>query len=192
MTDELRDDQGLTPETAADIAEGTIEAGPALPLEVELAEMHAELLRCQHELAESKDAFLRAHADFDNYRKRLRATSDQEFTRGSERVLADLLAIVDDFERALASVTDQSTVDSLTQGVTLIMRQLNALLERYGITPMTVDGHPFDPKYHDAVASIPTTDVPEHTILGVIQKGYHKGTDVFRPAKVAVAVTPEE
>lgn len=150
------------------------------------------LAKCQLELQEAKNALLRSHADFDNFRKRMRAEREQEFARGNDRVLVEVLSIVDDFERAIAAVNEKSTVESLQQGVDLIYRQLLSLLERYKITPMTVKGEHFDPKYHDAVARVNVNDVPEHTIVGEVQRGYCKGKEVFRPAKVAVAMPAEE
>jgi molecular chaperone GrpE len=80
----------------------------------------------------------------------------------------------------------------LRKGVELIHRQLAGLLERYGIAPMSVEGKPFDPKYHDAVARVATASAPEHSVVGEIQRGYLKNGEVFRPAKVAVAVSPDE
>lgn len=157
--------------------------------ELELLE---ELAKCQAELQETKNALLRSHADFDNFRKRMRTEREQEFVRGNDRVLGEVLAIVDDFERAIAAVNEQSTVESLQQGVELIYRQLMALLERYKIAPMTVMGETFDPKYHDAVARVNIDDVPEHTIVGEVQRGYYKEKEVFRPARVAVAMPAEE
>lgn len=192
MTDEPQAHQDLTPQTAADLDEATSDAGEPSEEMDEVQALRMALHHCTQELEEQKKAYVRAHADFDNFRKRLRAERDLEFGRGSDRVLNDLFPIVDDFERALSAVTDTSTVASVQQGVELIYRQLQNLLERYGLTPMTVQGQPFDPKYHDAVARVTTDAVPEHTIVGEIQRGYLKNGDVFRPAKVAVAVPPEE
>lgn len=193
MHDKQREHDDLNTQTAADIAEAVSAASEAQTTGQEDAlELRAALTQCEQELQEAKNNLLRAHADFDNFRKRMRAERDQEFARGSDRVLADMLTIVDDFDRALAAVGEQSTVESLQQGVSLIYRQLLNLLERYNITPMQVEGKPFDPKYHDAVARVATSAHPEHTILGEVQRGYLKNDDVFRPAKVAVAVVPEE
>ncbi len=191
MKDKKHEKAAMSPEMAADIAESAEPAPEQLPPE-EVAELLAALTQCRQELAESQNAYLRAHADFDNFRKRLRTERDQEFARGSERVLADLLPIVDDFERALASVNEKSTVESLTQGVGLIYRQFVTLLERYAVVAMEVEGKPFDPHFHDAVVQLPTPEVPEHTIVGVMQKGYLKNGDVFRPAKVAVSGAVEQ
>ncbi|HOS43323.1 MAG TPA: nucleotide exchange factor GrpE [Armatimonadota bacterium] len=188
MSDQHHDFDELTPETEADIAEGAAEA--AAPLDDEVIHLRAALADAQQALATARNDYLRAHADFDNFRKRMRAERDQEFSRGGDRVLAELLPILDDFERALAAVNDASTVESLRQGVTLIYRQLQSLLERYGITPMAVEGQPFDPMFHDAVASVTTADVPDHTITSEVQRGYLKNGDAFRPAKVVVAMQP--
>lgn len=191
MVDKKHDRDDVTPETAADIAGGETPEGCDATMPEEIVELRATLAQCQQELAESKNAYLRAHADFDNFRKRLRAERDQEYARGSDHVLSDFLPVVDDFERAIAAVNESSTVDILQQGVVLIFRRLLGLLEKYGVTPMEVEGKPFDPHYHDAVARIPTAAEKEHTIIGQIQRGYLKNGDTFRPAKVAVAVKPE-
>ncbi len=187
-----REPEDVNPEIAADIADAT-SAGAGIPSgEEDAMELMAALTKCQQELAETRNAYLRAHADFDNFRKRLRAERDQEFARGSDRVLSDLLTITDDFERALTAMKGNQTPDATLKGIDLIYRQFASLLERYGVKAMEAEGKPFDPKYHDAVARMATTAAPEHTIIGVVQKGYLKNGEVFRPAKVAVAVLPEE
>jgi molecular chaperone GrpE len=191
MADEKNEQEQMTPETAADIASGQ-DTGECAEFPEGVEELRAALTQCQQELAESKNAYLRAHADFDNFRKRLRAERDQEFGRGSDRVLADVLPVLDDFERALAAVSEKSTAESLKQGVELIYRQLLNLLSRYNIRPMETVGTSFDPMYHDAISRLTTTEVPEHHIVAEVQRGYLKNTDIFRPAKVVVAVPPEE
>lgn len=179
----------VSPEMAADIQEGL--GAPEMPMTVEdeVIALRGQMAGLEQELAEAKNAYLRAHADFDNFRKRLRAERDQEFARGSDRVINDLLSIVDDFQRALTA--NGAAGDSFRHGVDLIYKQLQALLERYGVTPMAVEGQPFDPKFHDAVARVATAEQPEYTIVGEVQRGYLKNGEVFRPAKVAVAVTPD-
>ena len=189
--DDKREHDPLTPETAADMADAEMPEMAAAPETDEVTELRLLLAQCQRELAESRDANLRAHADFDNFRKRLRAERDQEFTRGSERVLSDLLPLVDDFERALASINETSTPESLAAGIELIYRHMMRTLERYQIVPMEVEGKAFDPKYHDAISRMTTDTAPEHTIIAQVQRGYMKNSDVFRPAKVVVAVPPD-
>lgn len=189
MTDKHDQFDEVTPETAADQAEADAEY--CVPVPEDIAELRAMVARLEQELAEAKNNYLRAHADFDNFRKRLRAERDAEFARGNDHVLNAILPVVDDFERALSAITDTSSVASIREGVELIYRHLLRLLERYQITAMEVEGQPFDPKFHDAVAVVPTDASPEHTIIGQVLRGYLKGGDTFRPAKVAVAVSPE-
>ncbi len=186
----MHDFDDMNPETEADIAEGTGEA--RTPRDEEVIRLRAALAESQEALAKARNDYLRAHADFDNFRKRMRAERDQEFSRGGDRVLADLLPVLDDFERALAAVNEASTLESLQQGVTLIYRNLQSLLDRYGLLPMEVIGQPFDPKFHDAAASVTTSDAPDHTIVSELQRGYLKNGETFRPAKVVVAMQPFE
>ena len=180
-------------EQSSEIDETILTASAAQPTgQEDIVDLQSDLQQCQQELQEANNSLLRAHADFDNYRKRMRLEREQEFTRGNDRVLMDILNIVDDFERALAAVNAQTTVESMQQGVALIHRQLLNMLERYEITAMTVEGERFDPKYHDAVARVAAADVPEHTIVAEVQRGYRKKEEVFRPARVAVAMPPDE
>jgi len=191
MAEDKTQRESMTPETAADIAEGDEQAALGASVPDEMLELRAALSQCREELAEAKNNYLRAHADFDNFRKRMRAERDQEFARGSDRVLSDLLPVVDDFERALAAINEASTVESLLQGNELIFRHLLRLLEKYGIVPMEVEGKPFDPMYHDAELRVPSDAYSEHTVIGQILRGYLKNGEAFRHAKVAVAVSPE-
>ncbi len=159
---------------------------------VDVKQLLAELANYKQQLAEVKNSYIRAHADFDNFRKRMRSERDQEFGRGSDKVITELLPIIDDFERALDAVHKALVPEAMTKGVDLIYRQLMGILERYNIVQMDADGQPFDPKFHDAVAKVVNDDVPEHTVIGVVQKGYTKNGDIFRPARVAVSVSSEE
>ena len=193
MRNKKHEPESTNTQTAVDIDEAIAHGDNGQSgVQDEASDIRATLAQCQQELQEAKNALLRAHADFDNFRKRMRAERDKEYTRGTDKVFCDLLPIVDDFERALASVNGKTTVESLQQGVDLIYRQLLNLLERYGITAMSVEGEPFDPRYHDAIARVCTTEQREHTIIAETQRGYLKNGEVFRPAKVAVAVEPDE
>ncbi len=140
--------------------------------------------------AESKrDEYLRdlqrLAADFDNYRKR--AARDQEalVARAHERLVKELLPILDDLERALdaADVHDEATV---VDGVRLVQRALRAALEREGLAEIEVDG-PFDPHVHEALLSQPGEGAEPGSVLQVVQKGYRLGDRVLRPARVVVA-----
>ena len=142
----------------------------------------AEVLKA---LAAQKDDYLRLAADFDNFRKRTRRDSEQQAAAEKESFIRELLPILDNLERALASEQSASS-EQLHQGVAMTLQQLAQLLHRHGIEAVEDVGQPFDPHRHEAVSLGHDRRQPDHTILEVVQRGYCRGDKVFRPAKVIV------
>jgi molecular chaperone GrpE len=144
------------------------------------------------EKAELYDRMLRIAADFDNWKKRARRDQVDGEIRSKESVLCDFLEIVDSLERATASWADGKEIDakSVRDGVELVLRQFLAKLERYGVKPMQAEGAPFDPRMHEAVSQIPSSDVTPGSVLHELQKGYVIGETLLRPAMVVVAAAP--
>ena len=135
----------------------------------------------QQELAAQQDDYLRLAADFDNFRKRTRRDSEQQAAAEKESFIHDLLPVLDNLERALASA--QSTASAqLQQGVKMTLQQLGQLLHRHGIEAVADLGRPFDPHRHEAVAMRHDPSQPDQIVLEVIQNGYCSGDKVFRPA----------
>lgn len=145
----------------------------------------ADSARLQEELAVQKDAYLRLAADFENFQKRTRRDSAQQAAMEKEAFIRDLLPILDDLERALASEQSISS-ESLRQGVTMTLQQMGQLLGRHGIEAVEDLGRPFDPHRHEAVSVGYDPGQPNRTILEVTQRGYFRGDRVFRPAQVVV------
>ena len=139
----------------------------------------------QKELAAQKDDYLRLAADFDNFQKRTRRDSGQQAAMEKEAFIRDLLPILDNLERALASEQSTSS-EPLHQGVTMTLQQMGQLLHRHGIEAVEDMGRPFDPHRHEAVSVRYDPGRPDRTILEVTQRGYCRGDKVFRPAKVIV------
>ena len=139
----------------------------------------------QKELAAQKDDYLRLAADFDNFQKRTRRDSDQQASAEKEAFIRDLLPVLDDLERALASEQSISS-ESLHQGVAMALQQVGQLLHRHGIEAVEDVGRSFDPYRHDAVSVRHDPSQPDHIVLEVTQRGYCRGDKVFRPAKVIV------
>lgn len=137
------------------------------------------------ELAAQKDLRLRLAADFENFKRRTRQEGEARAAAQKESFIQDLLPVLDNLERALAS---GASPDSLQfhQGVELTLQQLRQLLSRHGIEIQACAGHPFDPHLHEAVAIRREPALPDHAILEVLQRGYRRGDQVFRPAKVVV------
>jgi molecular chaperone GrpE len=144
-------------------------------------------------LADERDAALdgwkRTAADFDNFRKRALREREEYVTFANERLVAELLPILDDLERALQAAAEHEE-SRLEEGVELVHRELAALLARHGVKEIETSGK-FDPHVHEALLAQPS-EADEGSVLDVIQKGYTLGERVVRPARVVVAGPPQE
>jgi molecular chaperone GrpE len=131
------------------------------------------------------EAYLRLAADFDNYRKRVAREHAELFQRANERLLHELLPVLDDLERALEAAAEHEEA-KLEEGVRLVHRSLLGLVERHGLSEIDTEGA-FDPHVHEALLAQPGEGVEEGSVLQVLQKGYRLGDKVLRPARVIVA-----
>ena len=137
------------------------------------------------------DRLLRLAADFENYKKRA-ARERQEYVQlANERLIAELIPILDDLERALAAAEEHQEAQ-LEEGVRLVHSTLASLLTRHGVKPIETEGK-FDPSVHEALLSQPS-EAEEGSVIDVVQKGYKLGERVVRPARVVVAApqAPQE
>ena len=174
----------------AEVPEGAGASADVVERDIEAVEHDVEELVVRVADAETKrDEYLgdlqRLAADFDNYRKR--ALRDQEalVARAHERLVKELLPILDDLERALdaADIHDEATV---VEGVRLVQRSLLSSLEREGLAEIEAGGA-FDPHVHEALLTQPGEGAEPGSVLQVVQKGYRLGDKVLRPARVVVA-----
>ena len=149
----------------------------------------AELDALRNENEELIDTLQRLQADFDNYRKRAARDQESLVARAGERIVKELLPILDDLERALEAA-EQHEEAKLEDGVRLVHRQLEQLLEREGLALVETEGR-FDPHVHEALLTQPS-DADEGSVIEVLQKGYRLGDRVLRPARVVVAGPKEE
>jgi molecular chaperone GrpE len=131
------------------------------------------------------DAYLRLAADFDNYRKRVAREQAALAQRANERLLNELLPVLDDLERALEAAAGHEEA-KLEEGVRLVHRSLLGLVERHGLKEIETNGV-FDPHVHEALLTQPGEGAEEGSVLQVLQKGYRLGDRVLRPARVIVA-----
>jgi len=130
----------------------------------------------------------RLAAEFENYRKRVAREQAALSSRAAERLVKELLPIVDDLERALEAAEEHEEA-KLEEGVRLVHRQLASALEREGLAEIQTDGK-FDPHVHEALLSQPS-EADEGSVIEVLQKGYRLGDRVLRPARVVVAAAKE-
>jgi molecular chaperone GrpE len=136
-----------------------------------------------------RERMLRIAADFENFKKRARRDQSDAEAKSRENVLRDMLDVVDNLERAV-SFNDTSDLKAIQQGVQLVLRLFQSRLERYQVRPFEAQGKPFDPRVHEAVAQVPSAEVPPGSVLKELMKGYTIGDRLLRPAAVAVALAP--
>ena len=132
--------------------------------------------------------YRQAAAEFDESRLRLRREISKDIERGRREILADLLEVVDNLDRAIDSARQTTTADALLQGVEMVRRHFLTKLEGFGVKRIAVEGQPFDPLKHEAVSTVPASNPDDDgRVVGVIRHGYTIGDDILRPASVAVA-----
>ncbi len=148
------------------------------------AEIVAELESARRERDEYLDALQRLKAEFDNYRKRVVREQEVARERAAERLVKDLLPLLDDLERAVEHAVEHGEV-TLAEGVRLVHRGLVSMLTREGLQEVETEGA-FDPHTQEALLSQPSEE-PEGTVIQVVQKGYRLGDRVLRPARVVVS-----
>ncbi len=134
------------------------------------------------------DTYLRLNAEFDNYRKRTLKEKAELLKMGSERVLQDVITVVDDFERALENIAKANDVEAITEGVELIHGKFVNFLTKNSVQEVETIGQPFDVDKHEAVTMVPATNEEDKgKVIDCIQKGYTLGDKVIRFPKVIVA-----
>jgi molecular chaperone GrpE len=144
-----------------------------------------EELRKQAE--ENHNRFLRAQADFDNYRRRTQKEKEELAQYASMKLVEQLLPVLDNFERAMSTSGDSQGGDSFVKGVDMIFRQLSQVLESEGLRKMEPVGAPFDPELHQAIMRVENDQFEEGTVVEVVQNGYWLKEKVLRPAMVKVS-----
>jgi molecular chaperone GrpE len=144
----------------------------------------AEIERLQSELSREHSLYLRALADFENYRRRVERESESAAKRDKRELLLALLDLADDFERALTHVNDSP--ESVVAGLHSIQRRLAGVLEARGVKSFASVGQAFDPAVHEAIGTVQNDQQEAGTVLDELSRGYHWGDEVLRPARVRV------
>jgi molecular chaperone GrpE len=161
-----------------------------IELERRLDEARDQVADAQAKRDEYLDDLKRLAADFENYRKRSARDQESLVARAHERLVKELLPVVDDLERALGAAQAHESAQ-LEEGIVLVERALSQTLAREGLERIEADGR-FDPHVHEALLSQPAADCEEGTILEVVQRGYRLGDRVLRPARVVISTRPHE
>jgi molecular chaperone GrpE len=150
-----------------------------------------ELDDARKQIEEQRNLYLRALADFDNYKKRTDRLIREQSDAGRRVVLNRMLTVLDNLERAAAYREAGTPPEQLVDGLLATVKQFSSLLESEGVRPLTVTGKTFDPKVSEAVGTRLERDVPANTVVEEARKGYTIGDDVLRPAQVIVSKSSE-
>jgi molecular chaperone GrpE len=174
-------------ETAAEAAEAAAEETVAERDEAAAEiDWEQEAARWKAQAEENQNRMLRALADMENLRRRVRKEQEDLVKYASLKVIEELLPVLDNFERALAADKDSMTVESLLQGVNMVYRQMVQVFEKEGLTPIQAAGQPFDPNVHQAVMQVEDANYESGVVVEELQKGYLFKDRVVRPAMVKV------
>ncbi len=152
-----------------------------------------KIVELEASVAQLKDQLLRKAAEFENYKKRVENDYATTVKFANEDLIIALLPVVDDFYRSLSATKDTSAEPQsveFARGVELIYNKLLKILEAQGVKQFDAEGKPFDPHYHDALLQVPRADVPAHTVIEEVEKGYMLHDKVIRHAKVIVSSEP--
>jgi molecular chaperone GrpE len=167
------------------------EAGEAAPAETELAALRKDLEAAQTKAAENLDGWQRERATFANYKRRIEKEQADMRVEASVRVLGRFLDVLDDLERALKDKPGDGTALEAAlkwaEGVSLIHRKLQTVLDGENVIRIEAIGQPFDPQFHEAITHEDSAEHPSGHVIDVVRPGYRAGDRVVRPALVRVA-----
>ena len=173
-------------ETNEEYSEQAQDSTPVAAQELtpDLAELERQLTEAQSQAAEYKDGWQRSVAEFQNYKRRIETDKAGTYQLAVGNIIKRYLPVLDDMQRALET---RPANLAWADGIELICRKLQTILESEGLKRIEAVGKKFDPNFHEAISQEPVEGVESGTVLGVVQNGYMLGEHVIRPAMVRVA-----
>lgn len=153
----------------------------------EEASAEAAVAKAKEEAAEWQGKYLRLHAEWDTYRRRMKEQREEESRRATEKLVEDIIPVLDDFERSI-NYANENGEEGLLGGVTAVYAKLNEVLVKEGVEIIDPVGQPYEALEAQAVATVDNPNVPDETVEQVYQKGYRMGNKVIRAAMVTVTV----
>lgn len=146
-----------------------------------------EIQKYKQEIEDYKNKFMRISADFQNYKKRVEKEKSEIYKFGSEKIIIDILPILDNLERAIQSAEDNEDNKGLKEGIEMVYKQFKDILQKHGVEEIDCLGKEFDPNCHHAVMQEECEDEESNTVIEIFQKGYKLHSKVIRPSMVKVA-----
>lgn len=161
--------------------------GPRLVNEDEYEELQEKSKKADEYYAH----YVQARADLDNFRKRTQRDKEEFIKFANERLLSEIIPVLDNFERAFTAAEKVPATHNFAVGVEMILKQLREILARYGVEEINPAGESFDPAKHEAAEPVETAEHPDNSVVEVLQRGYVLNGRVVQPAVVRVAVNPD-
>lgn len=159
--------------------------------EPELSQEENKIAELEKQAMQYKDQYLRTAAEFENYKRRTDAERAEFFAYAGERVLTDMLPVLDDFDRTMSSFEKSHDMEALKKGIDLVYGKFRAVLEKQGLKAMDSDDKKFDVNLHEAILQQPDETKEPETVINTVEKGYFLKDKVLRHAKVVVSSKPE-
>ena len=181
MSDKKKHKHEQVNETPPEDAEGS-ENGEQV--NVQIGALQSQLVEVEAKASEYKDGWMRSQAEFQNYKNRMQRDNELMYVSMKGDIIKKVLPVLDDLERALQN---RPADDAWANGIELIVRKLQAVLESENVKRIEADGAEFDPNFHEAISHEPSDDVPSGHVIAIVQNGYVLGERVIRPTLVRVA-----
>ncbi|HEX7504317.1 MAG TPA: nucleotide exchange factor GrpE [Syntrophales bacterium] len=188
-----KENDNVHPAMPREVPEGMPSEKPApesAPEIVGVDDQRARLVTKEKEAAENHDRYLRAMAEMDNYKKRAARDKEDAIKYGNEKLIKDILPILDSLDRALHQSSDLSVrnnFEAFKQGLELIHSQILGCLERHGVIKITAKGEEFDPDRHQALMQVETPEMESNRVVDEYESGYTLHGRLLRPTKVSVS-----
>ncbi len=145
------------------------------------------LTRAQEDAAEYRERWVRKTAEFENLRRRTQREREEQRKYAAESVLKEFVTVADDLDRALEHAGNDASFDALREGVDMVTKKVDALLQRFGVTAISAMGEPFNPELHEAIQKVEDPSVPNNTVVTEYQRGYRLHDRLLRPSMVVVS-----
>lgn len=158
----------------------------------EIEELNEKIKNLETENNSLKEKNLRLYADFENFRKRISKEKADTIIYANERILKELLPVLDNFERAISTSEEHNDFNGLLEGIKMNFQGFQKTMEKFGVTEIDAIGKEFDPNFHEAMSMVETQDYEPNRVINQFQKGYIINGKLLRPAMVVVSKLPAE
>lgn len=156
----------------------------------EVMDLEERLKLAEIERDEYKDRYLRAHADLENYRKRAAKELEETLRYRNLGLVREMLPAMDNLQRALESAKTSPNIEALVKGVSMVLAQMEGVLNSHQVKSIPAMGTAFDPNLHEAIQQMPSEEHPALTVIQEVERGYQLHDRVIRPTKVIVSAGP--